>query len=176
MSGAKVQPRAWIGAAFGGCALALLLAVGVLALYAYQSFQTFTLRARVAEAPSQLTALRTGISTYAMQEISDPTTGTFRLRGLPPSLPRTPGAPGAARQGWPASADPLWAELGLYTSEGLYYAYEVTSDASTNTVIVRAVGDLDGDGVLSDFSERGVLDPSTGEISWDAVSIVDELE
>jgi hypothetical protein len=159
----------------GGCALTAALGMCVLGLVTHQSFQSYLLVAKSSEARSQLSALRTGITVYAMQEVFEPG-GTARLRGLPPSLPRTPGAPSADLQHWPSSADPIWDELGLDTADGVYYAYENVSDPRTNVVVVRAVGDLDGDGVLSDWSLRGVLDPSTGEITCDAIASTDELE
>lgn len=176
MSERAPRGRWGLGAVLGGCGLAAALAACVVGLFAHHSFQSYLLASRSSEARSQLSALRAGITVYAMQEVFEPGADTVRLRGLPPSLPRTPGAPSANRQPWPSSADPLWDELGLSTADGLYYAYEIVSDRRTNVVVVRAVGDLDGDGALSDWSLRGVLDPSTGELTWDAVAITDELE
>ena len=93
----------------------------------------------------------------------------------PPSTPRgrkETDAPGA----WDT---PTWKALAFRPGpEGVPHAYAFSFESTSggSAFVAQAHGDLDGDGVLSDFSERGVLDPSTGEISWDAVSIVDELE
>ncbi len=176
MTEPKGRTRGSLGATLGGCALVLMLGVLVLAFYGYTAFELFKLRAKAAEAQWQLVALRQGVSSRALDEELDPSTGTLRLRGLPPSLPRTPATPRATRQPWPASADPRWSELGLDTSEGVYFAYEIVSDPAAGTVVLRAVGDLDGDGVLSERSFRGVLDSNTGEISWSPLVMANELE
>jgi len=176
MADTKERKRGSLGAVVGGCALVLMLGALVLGYVAYEAFELFKLRAKAAEAQWQLAGLRQGVSRRALEEELDPSTGTLRLRGLPPSLPRTPATPRATRQPWPASADPLWTELGIDTSQGSYFAYEIVSDPAAGTVVLRAVGDLDGDGVLSERSTRGVLDPETGEISWDTLVMANELE
>lgn len=176
MTETKERKRGSLGAVVGGCALVLMLGALVLGYFGYQAFELFKLRAKAAEAQWQLVGLRQGVSSRALEEELDPSTGTLRLRGLPPSLPRTPATPRATRQPWPATADPRWSELGLDTSESGYFAYEVLSDPAAGTVVLRAVGDLDGDGVFGEQSFRGVLDPETGEISWDTLVIANELE
>jgi hypothetical protein len=160
-------------AGFGGVCL---VCGGALAALSVSSFQRFEQQSRAAEADMNLRALREGITIYAMQEALD-SSGAFATHGLPPSLPLTPSTPSPQRQTWPTSADPLWRELGLYTDDGVYYAYEVVSDRAAGTITIRVVGDLDGDGTRSERVLHGRYDAAFATITWDASpTVTDPLE
>lgn len=155
--------------------MGLVVCGGIGAAIAIPAFIGYTRRAKAAEATFNVEALRRGVTTYAVGEAADPATGALRARGLPPSLPLTPPTQGAQARLWPASADPLWADLGLVSADPLYYSYEVVSSPAAGTVRVRAVGDLDGDGVTSEFAREGRLDAS-GDIAWGPMTVTNELE
>ena len=142
---------------------------GILAAVAIPSFITFTRRSKTVEARANLGAIRMGITARAME--------VDRSQRLPASLPATPPAEyvSALKQAWPSDADPGWGAIGFQPSEPLYYAYSVTSDPSTNTVTIEAVGDLDDDGTHSSFSQTGRLN-ALGDIEWSEVVVTNELE
>lgn len=149
-----------------GLVMLTLVCGGIAAAIGIPAFVGYVRRSKTAEAVANVHALSDGVATYAM----------LGTRGLPPSLPLTPPTQDAERRAWPSDADPLWAELGLAIADPLYYSYEVRTDPAAGTVIVRAVGDLDGDGTTSEFARHGHLGP-TGELVWDAgLTITNELE
>ncbi len=151
--------------------------IGVVSAIAIPAFVGYTRRAKTAEVAANIASIRMGISAYAMSETVDPASGQMRMRGLPPSLPLTPATQGVERHMWPSDADPGWSELGFSIGDPFYFSYEVITDPAAGTVIVRGVGDLDGDTTTSEFSTRGQLDPATGEITWDpGLMITNELE
>ena len=151
--------------------------VGVLSAVAIPAFVGYVRRSKTAEVAPNIRAIRAGIEAYAMSERLDPATGSMQLRGLPRSIPLTPATQGTERRSWPADADPAWSELAFQIPDPFYFSYEVVTNQATGSVTVRAVGDLDGDGVTSEFLVDGQLDPSSGEIAWaPGLVITNELE
>lgn len=151
--------------------------IGVISAIAIPAFVGYTRRSKTAEVAPNIRAIRAGIEVYAASESLDPATGSMRPRGLPRSIPLTPATQGPERRAWPADADPGWSELGFQISDPFYFSYEVVTEPATGAVTVRAVGDLDGDRVTSEFLVDGQLDASTGEIRWaPGLVITNELE
>ncbi len=95
-------------------------------------------------------------------------------RQLPQSLPRTPATPPCGDvQMWPADAAPGWRALGFTPTEPLRYSYEYVSDGHAFTV--RALGDLDGDGLSSTFERAGTI--QAGEVVGSPrLSVIREVE
>lgn len=125
------------------------------------AFQRYTRRAQVTEARIYLAQLRSSIDAYGAPDHS--LSATPDLSGL-----------GGAPRPWPPSADPGWSALSFSASEPVRYAYSVTVDPAQGTVRIEAVGDLDGDGIRSSFSQLG---RRSGEaILWEELVVLDELE
>lgn len=163
--------------ALTGCAVLTVPCIGVLSAVAIPAFVGYVRRSKTAEVAPNLRAIRAGIETYAMSEHLDPATGSLQRRGLPRSIPLTPATQGAERRSWPADADAGWSELGFQIPDPFYFSYEVVTNPATGSVTVRAVGDLDGDGVTSEFLVDGQIDASSGEIAWaPGLVITNELE
>jgi type II secretory pathway pseudopilin PulG len=139
---------------------------GILAAIAIPSFISYVRRSKTVEARSNLRQIASGIAALAESG-----------GGLPPRLPPTPPLPAAAtRRPWPADADPGWSDIGFAPPEPLYYSYEYVPDADGRGFVVRAYGDLDGDGMASTFELRGHVDASGAIIVDSAPTVRDELE
>lgn len=157
-------------AAMGAC----VPCIGVVAAIAIPNFISYVRRAKTAEATANVRAITSGVvSAYEMERVS--IDGSAISHVLPSALPATPAIPGRQRQAWPAIADPGWATLGFAPAEPVYYSYEYTPDADGRGFVVRARGDLDGDGTLSSFETRGRVDAS-GELVIDPIAITHEIE
>lgn len=148
-----------------GLAGACVPCVGIVAAVGVPSFVSYVRRSKTAEAPANVRAIAQGV--IAVWE----TTGA-----LPPALPSTPGAPSSERRMWPGDAAPGWAEIGFAPVDPLYYSYEYEPDPSGTSFVVRARGDLDGDGVQSMFEQEFARDPVTQEMTHSGLYVIDELE
>ena len=147
---------------------------GILAAIAIPAFISYTRRAKTAEAHANLPQIARAVSeAYAMERA--PTDGAAVSHVLPPALGPTPPIPTQARQIGAFAAEPGWAALGFAPSDPLYYSYEYTPDADGRGFVVRARGDLDGDGILSLFEIRGNVD-SAGDVTLDPIAMTHELE
>jgi hypothetical protein len=131
-------------------------------------------RATAGEARANVRAIARAVVGYAEERAAVP--GPRGAPVLPPALPPTPATPTAERQAWPPSADPTWAAIGFQPIDPVYYSYEYAPDPDGRGFVVRARGDLDGDGALSLFEIRGQVDDSTGEITLAEITVSDELE
>lgn len=151
-------------AALGLLALgaACLPCIGASALIGLPAFTRYVLRAKSAEARSQLQWLQQSVD---------------GLEALPSSLPPTPDLAGLGPDAriWPSDAAPGWAELGFVPMDPVRYAYAVTSDPSLGTVRIEAFGDLNGNGIRSSYSRIGHYTPGLG-FTWDELIVLDELE
>lgn len=141
----------------GGCGCLGVTVIGILAAIAIPSFIGYTRSAKASEARANVESLYVAVQGYYDYERPGPD-GAL-ARALPPSLPRTPAAPGCGeKQTWPMDAAPGWAELGFTIPDPFYYAYEYERDPDGRSFTIRAIGDLDCDGVTSRFEIRGVID------------------
>ena len=156
-----------------GLAGACIPCTGVLAAVAIPSFIGYVRRSKTSEAHANLAVLARGVVAAYENEQLQPD-GTVARR-LPPALSATPGMPGPERQAWPPSADPGWAALG-FAPPPVYYAYEYAPDLDGRGFVVRAHGDLDGDGVRSLFEIRGTIDPAADELVLAPIAMTNELE
>ncbi|AKF03792.1 hypothetical protein DB32_000941 [Sandaracinus amylolyticus] len=138
----------------------------MIAAVAIPSFISYVRRSKTSEAHANVALLARAVA--AAYEDAQP-------RALPPALSSMPGVPGPERRVWPADAEPGWAELG-FAPPPVYYAYEYQPDLDGRGFVVRARGDLDGDGVQSTFEIRGTVDPTSGSIVLAPITVIDELE
>jgi hypothetical protein len=70
-------------------------------------------------------------------------------------------------------AHPTWHELSFEIASPHRYSYEFVTDGAR--FIARALGDLDGDGVLSTFERTGQIGPD-GAVVISDLRVVNELE
>jgi type II secretory pathway pseudopilin PulG len=118
--------------------------------------------ARTAEATQNVEAIFVATSAVA----SDPNVHLVSAPLTPPAVPR-----GATAIDPPGAWDhPTWKALGISYDEPHWYSYRVDIDPDPSTAFrVVAMGDLDGDGVLSTFErsaarEGGAIVPRPGMI------------
>lgn len=147
-------------------AFVLVFIVGILAAIAIPAFIKYMRRAKAAEAQTNIELIVRGIEARHADRHT-----------LPPSIAATPGAtaPGCAARPWPADAPPAWAELGFAPFGPLHYAYSIDAAPDGQTVYVRAVGDLDCDGISGRF-ERIVATTPDGRTVAGPLIRTDELE
>jgi type II secretory pathway pseudopilin PulG len=142
----------------------LVAIIGMLAAIAIPSFIKYTRRAKAAEADANLAVL-----------VADIQAKYGELGALPPGLPPTP-PPSCARQPWPAAtAAPGWTQLGFAPAGLLYYSYSIDATPDGGIVFVRAVGDLNCNGVFGRF-ERSVAVARDGSLVVGPLIRTDELE
>lgn len=137
--------------------------LGVLAAIAIPSFVNYMRRAKATEAETNVDFLgRSVVSAYAEQG------------ALPAPLPPTP-APACQRRMWPPDAAPGWEQFMFHPVDPLYYSYSIEPMPGTNGVWVRAIGDLDCDGIYSRF-ERSVIVGPSGGADLGPLIVTDETE
>ena len=171
----KRSPLVWlfVAAALGGVCV---VCSGVGAAVAIPSFVGYVRRSKTAEAHANLRVMAQGVIAAWDREQLGPG-GTVVTHRLPPALPPTPATPPSQlKQMWPHDAAPGWSELGFTPPEPLYYVYEYAPDPDGAGFVVRARGDLDGDGTQSLFELRGVIDPAAQSITLLPITTTDELE
>ena len=131
-------------------------AQGVVSGLTMSAVRRYMLLAKTAEARVTIANIAVALS----RRVRDENLSRF-ARSAPRTPQRTPGvaavfAPGQAWQ------HPAWRDIGFSMPEKQYYSYEYEVARDGKSAIVRAIGDLDGDGVESRFeltisiSEPGV--------------------
>ena len=122
--------------------------IGVLAALALSNYMRFQLRAKAAEARSNLKAIASTQHGY-YSEFS---------RYLA-AAPTPPGAPSSNRQAWAGGGIGAFDQLGFRPTADLYFVYSIDVDPLGVAFTAAAVGDLDGNGA---FSEFGYVHPAAG--------------
>lgn len=118
--------------------------IGVLAAIAIPSFVGYMRRAKTTEATANL-------RTLAASEASYIESGQRIVTSAGP----LPASPGQTKQLAAFASDPGFSALGFAPSDPVYYSYSIVPDPVTpGGAILRAQGDLDGDGLLSTFEIR----------------------
>ena len=132
-----------------GCIPAGVCVLGIAAAVAIPAFVSYTKRAKVAEAETNLQQLTRFVESRCQDG-----------RGLPGAAGPVPATPTDRRQTPSFASDPVFAELGFAPAGGVYYAYSIVPRGD-GSVALRAQGDLDGDGTLSTI-EKGCYPTATG--------------
>ena len=142
---------------------------GVLAAVAIPAFMKYIRRSKTSEATMNLRKGFDSAVTYYNEEQAD-RTGAILPRHFPKSVALTPGNPTKlmCKNGESTKFVPTvdtwrhetWVALNFAVDDPFYYAYEFVSEGTGADAIftVRAVGDLDCDGVLSTFERIGTAD------------------
>lgn len=159
---------------FGGTCL-----LGVAAAVAIPAFKRFQMRAKSAEATSNLAMMFSGVRTrYEMgRDRGIPGLGRFPALLLPPTAMRTPmEVPRGTRVTDPPGTwrGPTWESISFALLDPHYFSYEYVNFGN-GSFAVRAYGDLDGDGVLSTYERRGRVN-AQGEVESEPMQITNELE
>jgi len=126
---------------------------------------------RIAEAPENLARLHALSAVYF--DTSHVVAGESLRRCLPDATGRAPLAPSPVAQEVDFSADGLpggasFQALGFSPDRPLYFSYEVTPtlagcglEGEGPQLLLRAYGDLDGDGLESTFERASSIDPES---------------
>jgi hypothetical protein len=126
-------------------AVAAALADGMLSGLKLYGVRQYMRDAKTAEARLTIANIAVALSKRVTNE---------NLSRFARSAPRTPQqTPGAAALLVPQQAwqHPAWRDIGFSMAEKQYYSYEYEVARDGKSAVVRAVGDLDGDGVESRF-------------------------
>jgi len=124
-----------------GGSLVCVAFIGILAAIAIPAFVRYTRQAKTSEARSNIRAMALSEASYYEERTS-----------LVTSAGPVPPSPGPTKQLPAFSSDPGFSALGFAPSDPVYFSYAITPDpAVPGGAILRANGDLDGDGSLSTF-------------------------
>ncbi len=144
----------------------VIVIIGILAAIAIPGFMQYVRNSKTSEAYINLKSMADGASTYYQIDHYNTT------NGLPVEDKQFPGPHGAESIN-PSSVpsggkvetnvtswgEIPWTSLRFATTKAHYYQYRYTATdgpgSSDDTFTVRAIGDLDGDSVLSTFIVRG---------------------
>lgn len=145
----------------------LMVYLGILAAVAIPAFTRYVKRSKTSEAAGNIARIYQGELAYLQASIEAQRGASFV------ALPSTPPAPPSAQK-YPANVQAWgqWTPVGFSIDAAHYYQYSVSADATSFTV--RAVGDLDGDGIQSTFERTGRIEG--GELMGSQIQITNELE
>jgi hypothetical protein len=118
--------------------------IGTAMSIAGEGMERYFLDAKIAEAKNTLAAIAQALSVYVSSN---------EKRLLPPSAPRVPAeVPKATEyQSVPADWSGSWQTLGFKLTDAQHYSYEIKTASNRRSAVIRATGDLDGDGTFSRF-------------------------
>jgi hypothetical protein len=146
--------------------------LGVASALAVSSVRRYIGEAKTAEAKNTVGQIAKDLVAYATQ------LPPARMR-FPPSAPLTPKQVPSGSKTPVTDADwshPTWKAIGFSLTDPVYYSYEIVTAPGGKKAIVRATGDLDGDGARSHFSLELRID-AKGEVSVSPQMLIeDELE
>lgn len=152
--------------------------IGILAAVAIPSFVRYSKRARSVEAGMNLRRMYDGAVAYYLGEHAD-SSGILQRR-FPNTIGPTPATvpPGIKVLVLATAWDvPEWQALNFQISDPIVYSYAFTSSGVGLTAFATmwAMGDLDGDGNVSQFS-RTCMAVNDGVRGGSGMHVVDELE
>ena len=132
--------------------------VGILAALAIPNFQRFQMRSKTAEARLNLASIATSENAYF---------GEFNVYVAAAATPGTPESPD--RRPWSGGGLTQFDSMGFVPVGQVLFTYAVDTDATNAAFTAGARGDLDGDGVLSEF---GYVHPIAGTTAGPASALV----
>lgn len=148
----------------------VVMILGLLAAIAVPAFNRYVKRGKTAEATATVSSMyRLQLAYYENTQERTSATMFATCEQLPVAAPSASNYPASATLWMNSSA---WNALGFVIDRPHYYQYATEGAASGFTT--RAVGDIDGDTVLSTFERSGVL--NSGEIQGNRLRVVNELE
>jgi len=148
----------------------VVVILGLLAAIAVPAFTRYVKRGKTAEATATVSSMyRLQLTYYENTQERSSSTTFATCEQLPTPAPSASKYPASVTL-WMNSSS--WSALGFVIDRPHYYQYVTTGSASGFTA--RAVGDIDGDTVLSTFERSGII--NSGEIQGTRLHIVNELE
>ncbi len=115
--------------------------IGILAAIGIANFRTFQLRSKLVEARGNLKAIATAENAYYAVQ------GTYLAAAATPGGPPTP-----AQRAWAGGGIAAFNTLGYQPEGALRFQYAVDTNGTRTNFIAAALGDLDGNGIFSDFA------------------------
>ena len=148
----------------------VVVILGILSAVAIPAFSRYVKRSKTAEASAGIGSMyRLQLSYYENTQERSANTTFATCPATPTAAPTSSKYPANVAI-WMANSQ--WNALGFVIDRPHYYQY--SAEGSNTTLVVRAVGDIDGDSVQSTFSRTAVM--NSGEVQGAHVHIVDELE
>ena len=146
--------------------------VGIGSSLAITAVRRYLARSKGAEARNSVSVISKDLVAYVEAQPAG-------KRRFPPSAPLTPkDVPKGKRTalGPEAWKHPTWKAIQFELTEPVYYSYEIVTARDGKSAVVRATGDLDGDGVLSRYSLSVTLDKKGSVAVSPDMSVENELE
>jgi prepilin-type N-terminal cleavage/methylation domain-containing protein len=132
--------------------------IGILAALAIPSYQRFQLRSKAAEARVNLASIATSENAYFSE---------FNLYVAAAATP--PGPESAQRRAWSGGGVSQFDRVGFVPVGEVHFSYAVDTDPTDAAFTAGARGDLDGNGVPSEF---GYVHPLAGASAGVASTLV----
>lgn len=154
----------------------VVVILGILAGVAIPAYSRYVRRSKTSEALGNISRIYQAQVVYynVMQERGSVAVQSFIYSSIrPAAAPRASKYP-VDPTGW--ANDTPWAALGFGIDTGHYYQYWTKPDDGmpTTKFYASAFGDLDGDGIISNFSRIGTV--INGEVQAAPVFVDNELE
>jgi len=115
--------------------------IGILASIGIANFRTFQLRSKLVEARGNLKAMATAENSYYAEQ------GTYLAAAATPA-----GAPTPGQRAWAGGGIASFNIIGYRPEGGLRFQYAIDTNGTRTDFIAAALGDLDGNGIFSDFA------------------------
>jgi prepilin-type N-terminal cleavage/methylation domain-containing protein len=132
--------------------------IGILAALAIPSYQRFQLRSKAAEARMNLSSIATSENAYF---------GEFNVYVAAAATPAGPESPN--RRAWSGGGLSQFDRIGFLPVGEVLFTYAVDTDPSNAAFTAGALGDIDGNGVPSEF---GYVHPIAGATAGIASTLV----
>jgi type IV pilus assembly protein PilA len=147
----------------------VVVILGILAAVAIPAFTRYVKRSKTSEATGNITKIYQGQLTYYQAALERGFATYINATAMPVAAPTAAKYTANVSQ-WAADAN--WTSIGFSLDSAHYYQY--VSPGGTNVFTARAVGDLDGDAILSTFERSGAI--VSGELQGSNINIAQELE
>ena len=148
----------------------VVVILGILSAVAIPAFSRYVKRSKTSEASAGIGSMyRLQLAYYENTQERTANTSFATCPAMPSAAPTASKYPANVVM-WMASSE--WNTLGFVIDRPHYYQY--STDGSNTTMVVRAVGDIDGDNNRSTFSRSAVL--NSGEVQGAQIQVIDELE
>ncbi len=131
--------------------------IGILAATGIANFRQFQTRSKLVEARGNLKAMATAENAYYAEQ------GAYLAAAATPA-----GAPSPVKQAWAGGGAASFDTIGFIPEGSLFFQYAIDINGTATDFTAAALGDLDGDGIFSDFA---YVHPVPGATSGSASSL-----
>ncbi len=147
--------------------------IGTIVAMSVENIRHYTSRTKSVEARVTVDVIAKSLVSYVEGQKAKKKPALF-----PPSAPPVPAKVPAATTYTSKESDwsaPTWKAVGFAATDPQAYRYEVVTAPDKKHAVVRAQGDLDGDGQLSTFEESLEIDKQ-GNVTTTPLKVTDEME